>query len=69
MRQSVIDWSTESVGLMQFHPTLAALDARLKSESGRGGQLNFHNVSYVGASWKCMDDHYSQPYLLSPMIP
>ena len=29
----------------------ASLDARMKTDTGRGGQLNHHNVSYNGASW------------------
>ena len=68
LRQNVVDWSGEAVGLLQFHPSIAILDARMKTETGRGGQLNHHNVSYIGASWLTIENraHDSGLLQLSP---
>ena len=30
-----MDWSGEAVGLMQLHPLIASLDARMKTDSSR----------------------------------
>eukprot|EP00439_Symbiodinium_sp_Y106_P010291 s5607_g1.t1 len=56
MRQGVTGWNQETVGLIQYHPSIESLNAQLKCESGRGGQLHFHNIGNVGSSWITIDN-------------
>ena len=56
MHQGVIGWNQETVGLIQYHPSIESLNAQLKCESGRGGQLHFHNIGNVGSSWITIDN-------------
>ena len=39
-----------------WHPNTGSLDGRLKVENGRGGQLHYHNIAYIGSSWITVDN-------------
>ena len=49
-------YSEESIGLLMWHPNTGSLDGRLKVENGRGGQLHYHNIAYIGSSWITVDN-------------
>ena len=56
MRQGIVEYSDESIGLLMWHPGDSSLDGRLKVESGRGGQRHYHNIAYIGSSWITVDN-------------
>ena len=39
------------IGMILFHPLHTRLSIDFRTGEGRGGQLNFHNVSYIGSSF------------------
>ena len=56
MRQGIVEYSDESIGLLMWHPGDSSLDGRLKVQSGRGGQRHYHNIAYIGSSWTTVDN-------------
>ncbi|CAE7918988.1 FCPC [Symbiodinium necroappetens] len=49
-RQGHIEASAELSALF-WRPTIEATSSELKTQSGRGGQANWHNTSYIGSSY------------------
>ena len=49
-RQGHIEASAELSALF-YRPTIEATSSELKMQSGRGGQANWHNTSYIGSSY------------------
>ena len=56
MRQGIVGYTDESIGLLMWHPGDSSLDGRLKVQSGRGGQRHYHNIAYIGSSWITVDN-------------
>ena len=50
VRQGHIDANAELSALV-WRPTIASTSAELKTETGRGGQAYWRNVSYIGATY------------------